>query len=1509
MRKFAPGKNFLLGFFALLVGGFNLAHAAPESFVYEGILQDTNGPVTTSSTLILRIYDPGLTCLLYEEIQTVTPETTGSFSVRVGSAVGAAKRTSNDPGLPLSSLFAPSGVVRASGSTYCTAGYTAAVGDSRRLILNVNGTDLSPSVEISSAPFAVSASSAESIGSYPASKLLRSDGSTTVPALDDAKVSVMMNILSGTLGTPSAPGEAASKSYVDTVAGGLLPLTTGFGGDVSGTYNALTVGKIKGRSVDETGIAAGKILKFDGTKWTMGDDNAGSGGLSAVSGVATLTATKVWVGNASNVATEVSVSGDATLAANGTLTLANTLGSGGTLGSAQSVPQLTYDAKGRITAATAVTIDDTTKLPKAGGTMTGALDMGGKDITNTGNITMAASKYLTLSDSATPGTVPGQIWYNAGKVYYWNGSSAVELGAAGAGLTSLNGLNSASQSFAIGTSGMAPNFSSTTSTHTLNIPMASTASVTAGLLSNTEYLALNAKQSAALTSSKIWIGNASGVAQEQALGGDVSLSNTGTVTVTKTTLGQSNTILSLDSGGVATMYGAGIKGATSGLVTLQAAPVSGTYSLTLPTAAPAAGQVLQSADAAGNLSWATPLSSVSNSATLTNGTLWLGNASNKATEVAVSGDATLASNGTLTLANTLGSGGTVGSAQSVPQLTYDAKGRLTAATAVTIDDTTKLPKAGGTMTGALDMGGKDITNTGHITMAASKYLTLSNNATPGTVAGQVWYSGGVIKYFDGSSAKSLSVAGAPSSLGSTKIWVGNASNLAEEQSLGGDVTSVSNTGVVTIYKSTTAEGNKILGLDGTGVANMYGAGLKGATSGAVVVKAADATNNFTLTLPNTTGTSGQVLTTDGTGLLSWTTPSGGGGGVSSVSAQSPLVVSGTASAPTVGLGHSTYPFLKSNGTTWSYVNINIADLKTTGNVSQMPTTCTSSQTWYFNVPLDKYECVDIQLNNMAKVSTADAVYYVNSSGDDSLCNGSQDAAYSAGQAPNCAFQTLQGALTKLPEIIKHNVNLRVTSNLIASAGGTILAAVDKTIAAKDPNNGPFLTIEGYPSMVILDGNGYTDVSGISIYGASRGVQLKNLQLQNFTSRAVDINGGIAVIDSVNFSNNTRGISVSSGGMAMFFGNINITLSSSGTDNRGIEVSQASVSNQAALNIDLGSAQNSRGLSVSHGEFSVEDNINISQSTSFNSQTGVEVSTGGELNIQSGKVLGVAMSGANSSSSAINVRGGRLSVSGLLTLKSLGGQGLSCESGAQCEFYGDFQADNSTVNAQSFVSVRGASVMNVQGNFEILGTENSTSAAIEVADRSVFKYSPYQAGAYFTMNRGGVSSTGSTALRVKNGSSFVFETMSNPGFNITNFDRLYAASGASTVVLNATFSGVVPSQAVTDESSRFMKTSGGTFPVPGRSCAGGMSAAGSGLGSTCIDSTDSSTTTYFGALNTCASRGLRLCSSTQYSIYCANGSTVSVALWGEGSKKVTCSPSAFSSVDWTSTSSLPFRCCE
>lgn len=113
------------------------------------------------------------------------------------------------------------------------------------------------------------------------------------------------------------------------------------------------------------------------------------------------------------------------------------------------------------------------------------------------------------TDNDTTGEFVGSFTFvsagtvNASKGYVCTNSTAPTVGttaitwtqfsSAGAGITSLNGLSGTSQTFAIGTSGTAPAFVSSGTTHTLNIPMASTAAVTAGLLSKADYDIFNAK--------------------------------------------------------------------------------------------------------------------------------------------------------------------------------------------------------------------------------------------------------------------------------------------------------------------------------------------------------------------------------------------------------------------------------------------------------------------------------------------------------------------------------------------------------------------------------------------------------------------------------------------------------------------------------------------------------------------------------------------------------------------------------------------------------------------------------------------------------------------------------------------------------------------------------------------------------------------------------------------------------------------------------------------------------
>ncbi len=121
-----------------------------------------------------------------------------------------------------------------------------------------------------------------------------------------------------------------------------------------------------------------------------------------------------------------------------------------------------------------------------------------------GSLTLSGTTGLgrysdTQEASLIAGLTPvhiGTLWANStsGNLKYWDGTSVKTLNPpSSSGITSLNGLTLTAQAFAIGSSGVTPSFSSVGATHTLNLPMASSASVTSGLLSNVDFVAFTNK--------------------------------------------------------------------------------------------------------------------------------------------------------------------------------------------------------------------------------------------------------------------------------------------------------------------------------------------------------------------------------------------------------------------------------------------------------------------------------------------------------------------------------------------------------------------------------------------------------------------------------------------------------------------------------------------------------------------------------------------------------------------------------------------------------------------------------------------------------------------------------------------------------------------------------------------------------------------------------------------------------------------------------------------------------
>jgi hypothetical protein len=140
----------VLGSFSPLAYGF--AENA-QSFTYQGqLLDSTSSPLADASVvMVLSIYNPTKTCLLYEETQTIdTSSSNGMFSIQVGSVTGAGKRTANDPALRMATVFRNDGSqVRAAGAN-CAGGYTPAAGDAR--IMQVKITPSSTGVQVTLSP-------------------------------------------------------------------------------------------------------------------------------------------------------------------------------------------------------------------------------------------------------------------------------------------------------------------------------------------------------------------------------------------------------------------------------------------------------------------------------------------------------------------------------------------------------------------------------------------------------------------------------------------------------------------------------------------------------------------------------------------------------------------------------------------------------------------------------------------------------------------------------------------------------------------------------------------------------------------------------------------------------------------------------------------------------------------------------------------------------------------------------------------------------------------------------------------------------------------------------------------------------------------------------------------------------------------------------------------------------------------------------------------------------------
>ncbi len=346
-----------LGAFSSIAFALN---ESPQSFTLDGQLfqRGTSLPLLDGAAKIkVQIISPDGTCLLYEEQQTVNTLTAeGRFTLHVGSAVGSAKRTVNDPGRTISQVFQNISAIAANSvpGQNCTGGsYTPSPAEVRYFRLTVtpsvtNVSDvLSPDLVIDSVPQALVAQSLQGLERTGVLQVNNSGATALTQANLEAAFSTpaygnLQSILAGNFIKTDSSG-ATLPSYASNPAGAS-------NGDI---WFDSTTSQIKYQT-------------------SGGVQTVGAGG----SGISSLT-----------VSSSMSVNGTiaGTISSSGTIDLANTGVSSGTYA------KVTVDTKGRVTAGTVSLVEaDIPNLTAAGkvsgDTITAGTISGSTNISSSGNI-------------------------------------------------------------------------------------------------------------------------------------------------------------------------------------------------------------------------------------------------------------------------------------------------------------------------------------------------------------------------------------------------------------------------------------------------------------------------------------------------------------------------------------------------------------------------------------------------------------------------------------------------------------------------------------------------------------------------------------------------------------------------------------------------------------------------------------------------------------------------------------------------------------------------------------------------------------------------------------------------------------------------------------------------------------------------------------------------------------------------------------------------------------------
>lgn len=214
---------------------------------------------------------------------------------------------------------------------------------------------------------------------------------------------------------------------------------------------------------------ASEALRYNGTGFNCVNVVSGGGGASGtITSADVTTALGYTPANSSTVATSFT-------------TVANSLN---TVGTSFATVTSTLNSLG-----SSITAITSSQWVSSGTTISySAGNIGIGTITPITKLEVSGGVKISMESATCATSYAGTLRYNAGAVEFCNGTAWSAFGVAGAGITTLNGSTSGTQSFVTGSGGIAPSISSINGIHTFSIPLAASSSVTAGLLSNSDYV-------------------------------------------------------------------------------------------------------------------------------------------------------------------------------------------------------------------------------------------------------------------------------------------------------------------------------------------------------------------------------------------------------------------------------------------------------------------------------------------------------------------------------------------------------------------------------------------------------------------------------------------------------------------------------------------------------------------------------------------------------------------------------------------------------------------------------------------------------------------------------------------------------------------------------------------------------------------------------------------------------------------------------------------------------------